>query len=91
MLIGIQSPWLHAELAIQVAENTKEVDEYLRKHDLPLPSFDAQGPVDFGIRSEEVRQAHNLAIDGAAELLDLLRGPKECLQPVASTIDRLFA
>ncbi|TEY87529.1 hypothetical protein BOTCAL_0001g00550 [Botryotinia calthae] len=74
-----------AELATQVAENTKRVDEYLRQHDLPSPSFDAEGPVDFCIRSEEIQRARNLAIDGAAELLDLLRGPKESLQPVNAT------
>ncbi|KAF7945255.1 hypothetical protein EAE96_010033 [Botrytis aclada] len=73
-----------AELATQVAENTKRVDEYLRQHDLPSPSFDAEGPVDFCIRSEGIQQARNLAIDGAAELLDLLKGPKESLQPVVN-------
>ncbi|KAK6598385.1 O-methyltransferase [Botrytis cinerea] len=73
-----------AELATQVAENTKRVDDYLRQHDLPSPSFDAEGPVDFCIRSEEIQRARNLAIDGAAELLDLLRGPKESLQPVVN-------
>ncbi|EMR87652.1 putative o- protein [Botrytis cinerea BcDW1] len=74
-----------AELATQVAENTKRVDDYLRQHDLPSPSFDAEGPVNFCIRSEEIQRARNLAIDGAAELLDLLRGPKESLQPVNAT------
>ncbi|TGO30064.1 hypothetical protein BPAE_0008g00560 [Botrytis paeoniae] len=74
-----------AELATQVAENTKRVDEYLRQHDLPSPSFDAEGPVDFCIRSEEIQRARSLAIDGAAELADLLRGPKESLQPVNPT------
>ncbi|KAF5870961.1 putative o- protein [Botrytis fragariae] len=74
-----------AELATQVAENTKRVDEYLRQHELPSPSFDAEGPVDFCIRSEEIQRARSLAIDGATELADLLRGPKESLQPVNPT------
>ncbi|KAF7890393.1 hypothetical protein EAF00_008708 [Botryotinia globosa] len=73
------------EYGLVFAENTNRVDEYLRQHDLPSPFFDAEGPVDFCIRSEEIQRARSLAIDGAAELADLLRGPKESLQPVNPT------
>ncbi|KAF7914452.1 uncharacterized protein EAF01_000858 [Botrytis porri] len=72
-----------AELATQVAENTKTIDEYLRQYDLPSPFFDAERLVDFCIRSEEIQRARILAIDGVVELADLLRGPKVSLQPVA--------
>ncbi|TGO84974.1 hypothetical protein BPOR_0444g00010 [Botrytis porri] len=79
-----------AELATQVAENTKTIDEYLRQYDLPSPFFDAERLVDFCIRSEEIQRARILAIDGVVELADLLRGPKTLLR-TASRFCNLFS
>lgn len=75
-----------AELAAQIQEHTAKVDEYLQTKGLPSPSFDEDGPVDFGIESEEVRKACDAARESSLELHDLLLGPAMCLRPVVSLI-----
>ncbi|KAK3310397.1 O-methyltransferase [Chaetomium strumarium] len=77
-----------AQLAESVARNTKVLDSYLRDHNLPFPSFEADGPADFGISDDapEVEKARTEAIDAAAELVDLLQGPWVILRPLTSGI-----
>ncbi len=71
-----------AELAALVQSNTDKVDRYLREHHLPSPSFDEDGPVDFGIESKEIQDARTVAMDASMELHELLLGPSLCLRPV---------
>jgi hypothetical protein len=73
-----------AQLAESVLNNTKVLDSYLRDHDLPAPSFDADGPTNFGISADEphVERARTEAIEAAAELADLLQGPMNFLRPI---------
>ncbi len=73
-----------AELAALVQSNTDIVDRYLREHDLPSPSFEENGPVNFGIESKDVQDARTMAIDASMELHELLLGPAMCLRPVVS-------
>lgn len=73
-----------AELAAQIQKNTIKVDEYLQSRDLPSPSFDEDGPVDFGIESEEIAKARERAREASLELHDLLLGPALCLRPIVS-------
>lgn len=77
-----------AELAALVQSNTDLVDRYLREHDLPSPSFEENGPVDFGIALQEIQDARNVAIDASMELHELLLGPAMCLRPVVSFFPR---
>ena len=70
------------ELATLVQVNTARVDGYLREHNLPFPSFDEDGPVDFKISSEEIQDARTAAMEASLELHDLLLGPSMCLRPV---------
>ncbi|KAK4242367.1 O-methyltransferase [Achaetomium macrosporum] len=76
------------QLAESVARNTKVLNSYLRDHKLPLPSFEADGPVDLGISADapHVEQARTEAIEAAAELVDLLQGPWVALRPITSGI-----
>lgn len=71
-----------AELASLVQANTASVDKYLREHNLPFPSFNEDGPVDFKIESDEIQKARTAAMEASLELHDLLLGPSMCLRPV---------
>ncbi|CAF9926558.1 MAG: hypothetical protein ALECFALPRED_003473 [Alectoria fallacina] len=70
------------ELATLVQANTAKVDQYLQENNLPFPSFDEQGPVDFKIESDEIQNARTVAMEASLELHDLLLGPSMCLRPV---------
>ena len=70
------------ELATLVQTNTAKVDSYLREHNLPFPSFDEDGPVDFRIESDDIQNARTAAMEASLELHDLLLGPSMCLRPV---------
>jgi len=71
-----------AKLAALVQSNTDILDRYLREHGLPSPSFEENGPVDFGIESKDIQDARTAAIDASMELYELLLGPAMCLRPV---------
>jgi len=73
-----------AKLAALVKSNTDLVDRYLQEHDLPSPSFEENGPVDFEIESKDIQDARTVAIDASMELHELLLGPSLCLRPVVS-------
>ncbi|KAL9095947.1 MAG: hypothetical protein Q9165_001945 [Trypethelium subeluteriae] len=47
-----------ALLSELIHTNTAKVDHWLNEHRLPSPSFDKDGPVDFGIDTPEIQQAH---------------------------------
>ena len=72
------------ELASVVQTNTAKVDEYFREYDLPAPSFDEDGPIDFNINSREIQGARMTAIAASMELQDLLLGPPMNVRPVVS-------
>ncbi|KAL8710084.1 MAG: hypothetical protein Q9225_007362 [Loekoesia sp. 1 TL-2023] len=74
------------QLAKQILENTSRLDEYLQQKNLPSPSFDEDGPVDFGIESEEIEKAREVALDSSLELYNLLLGPALCLRPVLNGV-----
>lgn len=63
------------QLAALIEENTAKVNDYLQDKGLPSPSFDEDGPVDFGIESEDIRNARVTALESSLELHDLLLGP----------------
>ena len=70
------------ELATLVQINTAKVDNYLREHHLPFPSFNEDGPVEFRIESDDIENARTAAMEASLELHDLLLGPSMCLRPV---------
>ena len=70
------------ELAVSVQQNTAKIDEYLQRKGLPCPSFDEDGPVDFGIEDEEVKKAREVALEASLELHELLLGPLLSIRPV---------
>lgn len=82
--MSTSTPSKIVQLAQQILENTSKVDKYLQEKNLPLPSFDENGPVDFGIKSKEIEKAREIALDSSLELHDLLLGPMLCLRPMVS-------
>lgn len=73
-----------AELATSVSTNTAKVDEYLKSHSRPSPSFDVDHPADLGIPPEaiDIDNARKAALEASIELQDLLQGPTSLLRPV---------
>lgn len=71
------------ELASIIHKNTIAVDEFLTSHGLPTPSLDIDAPAKIPIPEDavETQAAHLSAIEAAAELQALLRGPAELVQP----------
>lgn len=72
------------QLAEAIINNTKTVDSYFKEHNLPTPSFDSDGPTDFGISSDahDVETARIKVIEASWELADLLQGPMAFLRPL---------
>lgn len=73
-----------AELAAIISTNTAKIDDYLRSHGLPSPSFDVDHPADLGIPGEaiDIDNARKSALEASIELQDLLQGPTSLLRPV---------
>ena len=72
------------QLAARISENTAKVDAYLRSRGLPSPSFDEDGPVDFGIQDEAIKKAQEEVIHYSMELQNLLQGPSQFYRPLVS-------
>ena len=70
------------QLATDIIKNTTKVDAYLNVKGLPTPSFHEDGPVDFGIESEDISRAREKAIDASLELHNLLLGPSLTVRPI---------
>ena len=73
-----------AELSRLIAENTSIVDEYLTAHALPIPSFDADGPLTVPIPAHEkaIIAAQDVVIASTQELHNLMKGPTEMLMGI---------
>lgn len=69
------------QLAREIINNTTKVDAHLNGKGLPSPSFHEDGPVDFGIQSEEISRARENAVDASLELHNLLLGPSLTVRP----------
>ena len=69
------------ELATRIAASTLKLDEYIKEHNLPTPSFDINGPKDTLFPKEEVdvETARVAIIDDTQELRRLVLGPREYL------------
>lgn len=70
-------------LAGLITASTNILDGHLKVHNLPPPSFDVDGPIEFGMLAEhpEIERARTTAIEASMELSDLLQGPIALLRP----------
>ncbi|KAL8723965.1 MAG: hypothetical protein Q9166_008201 [cf. Caloplaca sp. 2 TL-2023] len=62
------------ELTSLIASKTTALEEYYTSQGLPLPSFDANNPTNFGF-PVELEQVRNAVIEAASELQALMLGP----------------
>lgn len=69
------------ELASEIMEKTRVVNDYLIATGRPQPSFDLDGPADVALESTEAERARIACIGASMELQDLMQGPIACLRP----------
>jgi len=69
------------ELSTRIAANTSKVSDYLTANNLPLPSFDIDGPFESAVPKDatEIEAARSAVIEDAQELRRLMLGPREYL------------
>ncbi|KAI0436031.1 putative O-methyltransferase [Xylaria telfairii] len=68
------------QLAATISASTRTIINHLDEHNLPHPSFDADGPIMLNL-SPQAEHARSTAIAALEELLDLLQGPIACMFP----------
>lgn len=68
-----------ARLAARISANSSVIDEHLRSHNLPTPSFDRDGPAEVlnPDQSEKVRLAREAVLDDTRQLYGLVLGPSD--------------
>ncbi|KAF3180262.1 hypothetical protein TWF106_008673 [Orbilia oligospora] len=76
-----------SELAAQIAENAKILEDYIESQGLPYPSFAADGPAKFPLppvgstpEVEKLHAARLQVLEASKSMLDLTAGPSEMLQ-----------
>ncbi|KAK6528072.1 hypothetical protein TWF281_009329 [Arthrobotrys megalospora] len=75
-----------SELAAQIAENAKIVEDYIESQGLPYPSFATDGPAKFPLpppstpELEKIHAARNEVLKATKSMYDLAAGPTEMLQ-----------
>lgn len=75
-----------AHLSGLIAVNVAKLEDYLKEKNLPVPSFDVDGPVNMNHSSDapEIEAARIAAIEASIELSDLLQGPILSLRPIVN-------
>lgn len=78
------------ELAARIASNTAKVEKYYRDRNLPLPSFDQNGPTKSLVQPEDVNieAARQAVIFDCNELRILMQGPSEYVAGLGFYVSR---
>jgi hypothetical protein len=71
-----------SELAAIISQKAAYLENYLEEHNLPQPSFSADGPSSFPVAAtaQEASAARFALIDAAKDLRDLVVGPEDTLK-----------
>lgn len=77
---GPQSTSRMVELAQKIAKETEKLEAYMKKNNLPMPSFDADAPTDFPKLPEDISQSRMEVICATKELGLLAQGPRESVR-----------
>lgn len=78
------------ELATLIATSTAKIDEYLRLHNHPQPSFDVDAPAQvLPDETPEIEDARTTAVEASIELQELLQGAESLLCPFVSATREL--
>lgn len=81
--LPVDNTSLLVKLSQTIARETEKVDAYLRENSIPAPTFEADGPYDYPALPDEIQKARLAVIKAAADLKDLMVGPKESLRWMA--------
>ncbi|GLI78315.1 hypothetical protein PoHVEF18_006626 [Penicillium ochrochloron] len=78
----MQSSLSLTELAKSILEDAQTLDSFLSSHNLPQPSFAADGVKDFPVGTEhaDIHVIRHRLIDATKELRDLVVGPKDTIK-----------
>ncbi|KAJ5535674.1 hypothetical protein N7513_008860 [Penicillium frequentans] len=78
----MQSSLSLTELAKSILEDAQILDSFLSSHNLPRPSFAADGVKDFPVGTEhaDIHVIRHRLIDATKELRDLVVGPKDTIR-----------
>ncbi|KAK4192539.1 S-adenosyl-L-methionine-dependent methyltransferase [Podospora australis] len=67
-------------LAQKITRETEKLEAYMKKNNLPMPSFDVDAPADFPKLPEEIAQSRQEIISATKQLGLLAHGPRESLR-----------
>ncbi|KFZ06718.1 hypothetical protein V501_07169 [Pseudogymnoascus sp. VKM F-4519 (FW-2642)] len=81
--LPVDNTSLLVKLSQTIARETEKVDAYFRENSIPAPSFEADGPSDYPALPDEIQKARMAVIKAAADLKDLMVGPKESVRWMA--------
>lgn len=87
----MQSSLSLTELARSILEDAQTLDIFLSSHNLPQPSFAADGVKDFPVGTEhaEIHIIRHRLIDATKELRDLIVGPKDTIKWMIMNVSNL--
>ena len=79
------------ELAKSILEDAQTIDSFLSSHNLPQPSFAADGVKDFPVGTDhaDVHAIRHRLIDATKELRDLIIGPKDTIKWMIMNVSNL--
>ncbi|KFY27975.1 hypothetical protein V493_03176 [Pseudogymnoascus sp. VKM F-4281 (FW-2241)] len=81
--LSVDNTSLMVKLSQTIARETEKVDAYFRKNSIPTPTFEVDGPSNHPTLPEEIQKARLAVVKAAADLKDLMVGPKETLRWMA--------
>jgi hypothetical protein len=82
-VVPIAETSLLISLSQTITRETAIVDQYLKTHGGPFPSFEADGPASFPKLPENVLKARLEVLRATNELKDLVTGPSEIIRWMA--------
>lgn len=87
----MQSSLSLTELAKSILEDAQTLDSFLSSHNLPQPSFAADGVKDFPVGTEhaDIHAIRHRLIDATKELRDLVVGPKDTIKWMIMNVSSL--
>lgn len=68
------------ELTSQIVAGSDKLQSHIQENRLPQPGFDVHCPDDFPRLPPEIQQSRQEIMYACKELMDLVRGPKECVR-----------
>lgn len=75
-------------LAKKIAEKAEELENYMTENGLPMPSFDSGPAADLTKLPDDIQKSRQEIVSLAADLRDLVKGPRECLRWMAWDVSR---